>query len=251
MVADVFFMSRFFKIFTFFDFFHFSPFFPILPLSFLASATFFTFFDFFLNHPYQSLCQATCEPTEQYNFLSTETFLQEYFLKSNVLINFDLLKNHGCWCTELANYKPFRGVPIDQIDTICRSWHTCRRCARDSCDVDFAGGFDIFHAKKSWTCNGESDCNKFQCECDLQFAESLIEELTDESLGNLHQVTTGDECVVQTRSLEKQELGCCGHGANASWTLYNTETFTCDLHGAGLHECKTLCDGGNLETIFI
>ena len=38
------------------------------------------------------------------------------------------LENYGCWCARLSTGVSPGGNPVDQIDTLCRSWAQCRHC---------------------------------------------------------------------------------------------------------------------------
>lgn len=47
------------------------------------------------------------------------------------VINYDLLQNHGCWCSHLNPDNPkYIGQPIDELDRICQDWMHARRCVK-------------------------------------------------------------------------------------------------------------------------
>ena len=63
----------------------------------------------------------------------------------------DLLEkitNYGCWCqlrnTEVDGVVPGRGVPVDSLDELCRSWQQCIACVvQDECDWDSGIPYEI------------------------------------------------------------------------------------------------------------
>merc|ERR1719219_1780178 len=39
------------------------------------------------------------------------------------------ITNYGCWCGRTAELgQAYGGNPVDELDSLCRGWHQCRRC---------------------------------------------------------------------------------------------------------------------------
>ena len=38
--------------------------------------------------------------------------------------------DYGCWCTKAYSGDGHRGKPIDELDTVCRSWVRARNCEK-------------------------------------------------------------------------------------------------------------------------
>ena len=52
------------------------------------------------------------------------------------------LENYGCWCARLSTGISPGGNPVDDIDTLCRSWAQCRHCEDYSaCDGEVDAGY--------------------------------------------------------------------------------------------------------------
>ena len=54
--------------------------------------------------------------------------------------------NYGCWCTKAYNGDGHRGKPIDNLDTICRSWVRARNCEKLAvCDGEVDLDYEKFY----------------------------------------------------------------------------------------------------------
>ena len=67
-----------------------------------------------------------------------------------------------------------RGVPMDALDAVCRSYKECQKCARerygDQCIGEFYA-YDYSTNNGNSVCNDDADtCNRALCECDRKFA---------------------------------------------------------------------------------
>ena len=66
------------------------------------------------------------------------------------------VENYGCWCNKAFNQEAHEGVPIDDLDKICRGWSQCTHCEQySSC----SGAFDDTY-RVSFNINDDS----YQCD---------------------------------------------------------------------------------------
>lgn len=87
-------------------------------------------------------------------------------------VDFLNLANYGCWCQKTANEKPMMGVPIDEMDRLCRDYNKCLRCA--DCDNDVTPfSADLNSANCSLECHADDGdaCGQAKCECTSEFVE--------------------------------------------------------------------------------
>lgn len=54
------------------------------------------------------------------------------------------VENYGCWCNKAFNQEAHEGVPIDELDKICRSWSQCTHCEQySSCAGSFGDSYRV------------------------------------------------------------------------------------------------------------
>jgi hypothetical protein len=111
------------------------------------------------------------------------TDMMEYFNP-----NFDERKYwaYGCQCLILGDRPmsdPGHGPPIDALDTVCKAYKDCLKCAREEHGEWCIGEFQRYKygkKNKQVTCrnkpeNSELDaCQRKLCECDAQFARDHV-----------------------------------------------------------------------------
>lgn len=63
---------------------------------------------------------------------STKELLTKILTRFNLQHEIKSLENHGCWCPFLKDsiIGGHLGHPVDDLDSLCRSHHTCMNCAR-------------------------------------------------------------------------------------------------------------------------
>ena len=98
--------------------------------------------------------------------------------------------SYGCWCNFYADRHHVAkglGRPLDGIDLACHHWQQCHQCTKmDDMDcVPLLVEYDlsITATKNSYglinqkvSCEGsESGCAKWNCQCDANFAEQIVE----------------------------------------------------------------------------
>jgi len=146
------------------------------------------------------------------------------------------LETYGCWCARLSTGISPGGNPVDEIDTLCRSWAQCRHCEDYSaCDGEVDEGYA---AKVTFglsglelSCPDDLDaCTKERCECDLEYGlalrDSLEALLTGNNAQGLDQTKTNLEEIDCERALTGIGTNaCCGSAPH--WQLYNAATQTC------------------------
>jgi len=118
------------------------------------------------------------DPTRRYFQL---TRMMEFFNDE-----FDERKywTYGCNCLILGDRPmsdPGHGPPIDALDTVCKKYKDCLKCARmkhgDTCIGEFVKySFSIKSFKKgNGMCQDDADsCGRHLCECDAMFAQEHV-----------------------------------------------------------------------------
>lgn len=162
--------------------------------------------------------------------------------------SFKQIHNYGCWCNfddPQGTYQRLmmgESAPQDKVDTTCRDYQLCLRCAKwdgsqyddYNCDPHTEEFMSAFSSniinKKPDTAEGnglstqtcfndfnESDCKISICRCHQQFVRRLIDEHLGEPIYNeLKQVPNGpfewdQQCKVDHAPIDMQ---CCGRNPN-------------------------------------
>ena len=97
--------------------------------------------------------------------------------------------NHGCWCPFVRD--PFSGLsgkPLDEFDTMCRNHRECLKCGSyppNNCGKHFAqetSNYTVVYDNEDgvWSCDSDSndDCQNARCECDLDFAININDQIS-------------------------------------------------------------------------
>jgi len=148
---------------------------------------------------------------------------------------------YGCHCLILGD-RPMsdmgHGRPVDALDTVCKAYKECQKCARakygDTCIGEFV-------AYKYGEKNGEKfckddagTCDRDLCMCDLAFAKAHVGAkgvfVTDY---HLFWTTTAwdpeDNCIRGSGSADMQ---CCqAHAQDTALILYNADNKVCCQDG--------------------
>lgn len=54
------------------------------------------------------------------------------------------VEDYGCWCNKAFNQEAHEGVPIDDLDKVCRSWSQCTHCEQySSCSGTFSDAYSV------------------------------------------------------------------------------------------------------------
>ena len=100
------------------------------------------------------------------------------------------LIGYGCHCPRATSERPLsemgHGVPLDALDTVCRAYKECQKCARkvhgEACIRELLS-YDFETAGDNSICQDQAGtCKRALCECDKAFA-----------IGNFLSVPTGSE----------------------------------------------------------
>lgn len=95
---------------------------------------------------------------------------------------------YGCWCIAHGENPLLakRGLPADDVDSVCKEHALCYECARldyghkcDPTQKDYSiiGETDLVTGEKYLTCANEDDvCRQTLCECDKMLVEGLVRE---------------------------------------------------------------------------
>jgi len=95
---------------------------------------------------------------------------------------------YGCWCIAHGENPLLakRGLPADDIDSVCKDHALCYECARldysHKCDPTqksyaIVGNTDLVTGEKFLTCDNPDDvCKQTLCECDKMLVEGLVRE---------------------------------------------------------------------------
>ena len=88
---------------------------------------------------------------------------------------------YGCNCLILGDRPmsdPGHGPPIDPLDTVCKAYKDCQKCARDAYGSSCIGEFVAYNygvENGHMTCSDTpGSCDRAICECDLKFAQDHV-----------------------------------------------------------------------------
>ena len=138
---------------------------------------------------------------EKHRVSTTKELLSKVLAQAGLSHHLEKLSNHGCWCGFLndPNFGGHLGIPMDDIDMLCRSHHSCTNCAKfepspcsqhnidndpsyfhsDSSDNIFNAHYlATFDSKTNeWECGKQDSCLKSRCECDMNFVTSMKDKI--------------------------------------------------------------------------
>ena len=181
------------------------------------------------------------------NFLTStkRRFFQLQSLITYYLPGFDDRKIwfYGCNCL-METDKPMasqgRGKPTDRLDRLCQKWKACQRCSRSNYGDNCMGEiqeYEIYYRGDDLSCkiNGNSNCQRSLCECDLEFARELPNHI-DSYSDDFHVYWSSPEikwkpeqdCV---KDPSPPKMGCCG-GRNEPFFTINSEQKDCCADGS-------------------
>jgi len=91
---------------------------------------------------------------------------------------------YGCNCLILGDRPmsdPGHGPPVDALDTVCKAYKDCQKCARathgDTCIGEFVK-YKYGQANGDKFCKDTAgSCGRNLCECDLQFAKAHVAQV--------------------------------------------------------------------------
>ena len=88
------------------------------------------------------------------------------------------IQNYGCWCSKPFTGTSLQGLPLDQVDSVCRQWSKCTRCEMlTDCDNQGGDSYSMVYSKNSteFECFGDSECSESRCLCSGSFGLSLAD----------------------------------------------------------------------------
>ena len=88
---------------------------------------------------------------------------------------------YGCQCLILGDRPmsdPGHGPPVDELDTVCKQYKDCQKCARmthgEMCIGEFVR-YNLRIGQNGPVCRNEAgSCERALCECDKQFAQNHV-----------------------------------------------------------------------------
>merc|ERR1739838_490444 len=145
---------------------------------------------------------------------------------------------YGCNCLILGDRPmsdPGHGPPVDALDTICKAYKDCIKCAKMTHGNECIGEFveyDFNLAGGEATCNDSAgSCERSLCECDAMFAKKHV-EATDVYTDDYHIFySTWDPETQCSRNGGSGDPQCCG-GENDAFVLYNANNKQCCPDGS-------------------
>jgi len=162
---------------------------------------------------------------------------------------------YGCNCLILGDRPmsdPGHGPPIDALDTVCKQYKDCLKCARMEYGDMCIGEFIKYKFKKiagALTCrNSENTCERALCECDKQFAANHVaqKDVFDEQYHMFWSTNNGgemwdpqnDPTACPSNGGGPSTPQCCG-GNGLPFHLYNSDVKQCcaDRTVAQIGEC--------------
>jgi len=160
--------------------------------------------------------------------------------------------NYGCWCTKAYSGDGHRGKPIDELDTVCRSWVRARNCEKVAvCDgeldlaynptitIDFVKFSQLIianpgvvppeHEYLTVECENMTECTKNRCEYETYWALAMSRMLTDNLILGGAAVNAANEnldedvCVKGSGGVAADS--CCGE--SPLWELFSSGSQSC------------------------
>merc|ERR1712176_695636 len=143
---------------------------------------------------------------------------------------------YGCQCILLGDRPmsdPGEGAPIDELDTVCKKYKDCLKCARMNHDSACIGEFQKYNygpenehliCKDDPSENSDSACKRSLCECDLAFAqEHALSASTFNNYYHLFRSENGWDAQIECSHKEFGGIWdpqCCGTSTTTN-VLYN------------------------------
>jgi hypothetical protein len=150
---------------------------------------------------------------------------------------------YGCHCLMLGD-RPMsemgRGVPMDALDAVCRSYKECQKCARERYGEQCIGEFykyDYSTNNNNSVCNDDADtCNRALCECDRRFAIDHA-AATDVWTADYHRFYSNPEFDSDAQCIPNgggnPDPQCCNNGDYSSpFIFYNANRKQCCSDGS-------------------
>jgi len=157
--------------------------------------------------------------------------------------------SYGCNCHVLGDQPmsdPGFGPPVDKLDSVCKQYKDCNKCAREKYGDACVG--ELVQYRYGQTNNGlkcrddANTCERALCECDAQFARdhAKAEEVFDFRYHSYYASENGgswiarDECPKSggVRTLT-QNPQCCTNSANTKpFQIYNANLKDCCANGS-------------------
>lgn len=143
-----------------------------------------------------------------------------------------VIPDYGCWCPKIYTGFGFGGIPVDDVDELCREWSQCRTCsALEQCtgelDVNYQPtiGIDSVNLNLVFQCNGMNECTTHRCECDLFYSQQLSQLVVAGAgdLDNMHR--TDAHCGGGGGTPANPADACCGNAPH--WESYSSAINQC------------------------
>jgi len=155
--------------------------------------------------------------------------------------------SYGCNCLVIGDRPmsdPGRGKPVDAMDTTCKRYKDCLKCARmnhgEACIGEFQQyGMRITKAGNVICKDDAGSCNRALCECDAMFAQEHVQTIDSYNEDyNLFYSQIGwdpeDQCI--TNPGPGSDPKCCG-AADSVYVLYNANNKKCCSDGTVKTDC--------------
>jgi len=156
---------------------------------------------------------------------------------------------YGCNCLILGDRPmsdPGHGPPIDALDTVCKAYKDCLKCARqthgDTCIGEFIKYKYGYNNNEVKCRNNAGTCERDLCECDAMFARQHVakKDVFDVQYHMFWSTNDGGEMWDPKNDPDACPRGgggpytpeCCQAADNSSpFILYNSDTKTCCSDG--------------------
>lgn len=164
-------------------------------------------------------------------------------------IEFDERKywTYGCNCHVLGDRPmsdPGFGPPVDKLDSVCKQYKDCNKCARekygDACIGELVQ-YQYGHTNKNGLkCQDDANtCERALCECDAQFARdhAKAEEVFDLKYHSFYASENGgswvarDECP-QSGGAPHDPQCCTNSDSTKPFQIYNAHQKECCANGS-------------------
>jgi len=150
---------------------------------------------------------------------------------------------YGCNCLILGDRPmsdPGHGPPVDALDSVCKAYKDCLKCARmkfgDTCIGEFVKYRYGYRNNEIQCRDGEDSCDRALCECDAKFAREHV-GAKDVFTNKYHMFwSTSDGYPMWDPENDKSqcprngggvyEPECCG-GGSVPFVLYNSANKSC------------------------
>ena len=140
------------------------------------------------------------------------------------------IDDHGCWCPKFSGDQALFGLPVDDLDKICRGHSRCVHCEKYvTCEGVFDTSYEILiNDQDGFECVDMNECTKNRCMCDVEYAVAVANYLAAGSPVDPNQANLDSASCVRNLGGATGTYNvdsCCGSSPN--WVPFDSSSSTC------------------------